>query len=435
MFIHGVAGGAETIASARARVLAACSQASLRLRSSALTASRGSTMVDRLRFGIFMAPFHPAGENPTLALERDLTLIEHLDRLGWDEAWIGEHHSAGSEIIASPEIFIATAATRTRHIKLGTGVVSVSYHNPLWVAERAVLLDHLTRGRFMLGLGPGSLPTDAGMIGLDQSQTRDLLAEGADIIMHLLTSEEPLTFHNERWDLRDARLHLRPYSVPRFEVAVAAVASPAGPQIAGKHGIGLLSIGATQAAGFDALALHWDVMQERAAHYGSTVDRRDWRLVGLMHIAETREQAYRDVEYGIEQWFDYFQAVAAFPQMEVGGGNIREMIDFVNDTGLGSIGTVDDAKHQIDRLIKQSNGGFGCYMLLAHEWADPLATHRSFELVSQHVFPEFQGQGWSTTQARARARASRPQLAAEHLQAVEQVTARYQAEVGQESGS
>ena len=115
--------------------------------------------------------------------------------------------------------------------------------------------------------------------------------------MHLLTSEEPLTFHNERWDLRDARLHLRPYSVPRFEVAVAAVASPAGPQIAGKHGIGLLSIGATQAAGFDALALHWDVMQERAAHYGSTVDRRDWRLVGLMHIAETREQAYRDVEY------------------------------------------------------------------------------------------------------------------------------------------
>ena len=392
-------------------------------------------MVDRLRFGIFMAPFHPAGENPTLALERDLALIEHLDRLGWDEAWIGEHHSAGSEIIASPEIFIAAAAMRTRHIKLGTGVVSVSYHNPLWVAERAVLLDHLTRGRFMLGLGPGSLPTDAAMIGLDQSQTRELLAQGADIIMHLLTSDEPLTFHNERWDLRDARLHLRPYSVPRFEVAVAAVASPAGPQIAGKHGIGLLSIGATQAAGFDALALHWDVMEERAAHFGSTVDRQDWRLVGVMHIAETREQAYRDVEYGIEQWFDYFQAVAAFPQMEVGGGNIREMIDFVNDTGLGSIGTVEDAKAQIDRLIKQSNGGFGCYMLLAHEWADPLATHRSFELISQHVFPEFQGQGWSTTQARARARASRPHLAAQHLQAVEQVTAKYQAEVGGASDS
>ncbi len=328
-------------------------------------------MTDRLRFGIFMAPFHPAGENPTLALERDLALIEHLDRMGWDEAWIGEHHSAGSEIIASPEIFIAAAAARTRHIKLGTGVISVSYHNPLWVAERAVLLDHLTRGRFMLGLGPGSLPTDAAMIGLDQHETRDLLAQGADVIMHLLTSEKPLTFRNDRWDLRDARLHLRPYSNPVFDVAVAAVASPAGPQIAGKHGIGLLSIGATQAAGFDALALHWDVMEERAAHFGATVDRAKWRLVGLMHIAETREQAYRDVEYGIEQWFEYFQAVAAFPQLAVGGGNIREMIDFVNDTGVGSIGTVEDARAQIARLMKQSNGGFGCYMLLAHEWANP----------------------------------------------------------------
>jgi limonene 1,2-monooxygenase len=377
-----------------------------------------------------MAPFHPAGENPTLALERDLDLIVHLDRLGWDEAWIGEHHSAGSEIIASPEIFIAVASQRTRYLKLGTGVVSVSYHNPLWVAERAVLLDHLTRGRFMLGLGPGSLPTDAAMIGLNQHQTRELLSQGVDVIMHLLTNAEPLTFQNERWDLRDARLHLRPYSDPLFDVAVAAVASPTGPQIAGKHGIGLLSVGATQAAGFDALALHWDVMEERAAHFRTAVDRAKWRLVGLMHIAETREQAYRDVAYGIEQWFEYFQAVAAFPQMAVSGGTVREMIDFVNDSGVGSIGTVDDAVAQIERLMKQSNGGFGCYMLLAHEWANPVATHRSYELITQHVFPQFQGQAWSTAEARARARTTRPEMAAEHLQAVEDASARYRAEVG-----
>ena len=391
-------------------------------------------MSDRLRFGIFMAPFHAPGQNPTLAIERDLELVAHLDRLGWDEAWIGEHHSAGSEIIASPEIFIATAAERTRHIKLGTGVVSVSYHNPLWVAERAVLLDHLTRGRFMLGLGPGSLPTDAAMVGLDQSETRRLLAEGVEIIVHLLTSDEPLTYQNDRWDLHDARLHLRPYSDPRFDVSVAAVASPAGPQLAGRYGLGLLSIGATQAAGFDALALHWGVVEERAAKFGQTVNRDTWRLVGLMHIAETREQAYRDVEYGIEQWFHYFQAVAAFPQMAVGEGHkVREMIDFVNESGLGSIGTVDDAVAQIERLSKQSNGGFGCYLLLAHEWANPRATHRSYELISQHVFPQFQGQAWSTLAAKARAEASRPEMAAAHLKAVEQVTARYQEDL--EAGS
>ncbi len=386
-------------------------------------------MSDRLRFGTFMAPFHRAGENPTLAIERDLDLIAHMDKLGWDEAWIGEHHSAGSEIIASPEIFIATAAERTRHIKLGTGVISVAYHNPYMIAERAVLLDHLTRGRFMLGLGPGSLPTDAIMLGLDPTETRPLLEEGLEVIMQLLTSDEPVNSETKTWTLNEARLHLRPYSDPLFDVAVPAVASPTGPRLAGKHGIGLLSIGATQSEGFDVLGLHWDVMEERAATFGTVADRSTWRLVGLMHIAESREQAYRDVEYGIVEWFDYFQHTAAFPQMDVGdSGAVREAIEFVNESGLGSIGTADDACAQIERLQKQS-GGFGCYMTLAHEWANPEATKRSYELIAQRVFPEFQGQSWSTQQAKQRAREGREHLAERNMQAVEDMVAKHQAEM------
>jgi len=387
-------------------------------------------MGDRLRFGIFMAPFHAPGTNPTLALHRDLELIEHLDRLGYDEAWIGEHHSAGSEIIASPEIFIATAAERTRHIRLGTGVVSLSYHNPLWVAERIVLLDHLTRGRVMLGVGPGALPTDAAMIGVQQSQTRELLEQSFDVIMRLLTSEEPVTFRNDRWDLREARLHLRPYSDPLFDVAVAAVASPSGPRLAGRHGVGLLSIGATSAAGFDALALHWGVMEEVAARHGRTVDRSKWRLVGLVHCAETEEQAYRDVEYGIEQWFRYFQAVAAFPQMSVPGNSVREMIAFVNESGFGAIGTPEMAAAQVERLVGQSNGGFGAYLMLAHEWANPEATRRSYDLVARAVMPRFQGQARATLDAADRARAVRTELADQQSRAVEAMRAKYQAEVG-----
>ncbi len=360
--------------------------------------------LSRMRFGIFMAPFHPAGENPTLLIDQDLDLVEHLDRLGYDEAWIGEHHSAGSEVIASPEIFIAAASQRTRTIKLATGVTSASYHNPLWVAERAVQLDHLTRGRFILGLGPGALPSDAAMIGLDMPQTRELLDDAVDIIVRLMTSEDPVTFKNDRWDLRDARLHLRPYTHPHPEMAIAAVASPAGPRIAGRYGMGLLSIGATTAAGFDVLGLHWDVMEERAAHYGVSVNREAWRLVGLMHLAETREQAYRDVEHGIAAWFDYFQHTAAFPQMAVGDGtSVREFIDFINETGLGTVGTPDDAVEQIERLVKQSNGGFGAYLQLAHDWANPQAKFRSFELFARHVAPKFQGQHHSTVDAKNRA--------------------------------
>src|ERR1700709_1453321 len=290
----------------------------------------------RLRFGIFLAPFHPAGENPTLALERDLELVDHLDRLGYDEAWIGEHHSAGSEIIAAPEIFIAAAAQRTKHIRLGPGVTSISYHNPLWGAERMVLLAHLTRGRVMLGCGPGSLPTDSMMLGLNPTDTRELMEVDLDIIIRLLRGET-VTEQTRTPHLIDARLPLGPSPQPGFEIAGAAVASPTGPRLAGRHGVGLLSIGATLTeAGFDALAHHWNVMEERAGAFGQHVDRSKWRLVGLMHVAETREQAYKDVEYGIEQWFRYFQKVAAFPQMAVEGGDIREMIDFVNNAGIGA---------------------------------------------------------------------------------------------------
>ena len=385
-------------------------------------------MAHRMRFGIFLAPFHKPGINPTLALEQDLELIQWLDRCSYDEAWLGEHHSAGSEISASPELMIAFASERTKHIKLGTGVVSMSYHNPLWVAERIVQLDHLTRGRVMLGMGPGSLPSDGAMIGVSQKDSRRYLEEALGVVTQLLRTEEPVNFKNDRWELHDARLHLRPYSNPLFDIVVPAVASPTGPKLAGMHGVGLLSIGATTAAGFDALALHWGVMEQQAAHYKTQVDRNKWHLVGLCHCAETMDQAYRDVEYGIEQWFDYFQAVAAFPQMTMPGNNVKEMISFINDSGFGAIGTPDMVSAQIDRLWTQSNGGFGAYLLLAHNWANFDATRKSYDLMARHVFPKWQGQQ-AAQGAADRARAARPALAAIHAKAVEDATTRFQVEV------
>ncbi len=384
-------------------------------------------MTYRMRFGMFLAPFHKPGINPTLALEQDLELIQWLDRCGYDEAWLGEHHSAGSEISASPELLMAVAAERTKHIKLGTGVVSLSYHNPLWVAERIVMLDHLTRGRVMLGAGPGSLPTDGAMIGIHQSQTRQLMEDSLGAIVRLLNGES-VTLKNERWDLRDARLHLRPYSSPLFDLAVAGVASPTGAKLAGRHGIGLLSVGATLAAGFDALGMHWDVLTEEARVHGKVADRSKWRLVGPMHIAETMEQAYKDVEYGIEHWFHYFQEVAAFPQLVVGGANVREMIDFMNTSGVGVIGTPEMAATQIERLWNQSNGGFGAFLLLAHNWANFDATKRSYDLLARNVFPRFQGHAQQTLDAAARAKSRRDELSADQAAAVEAARVRYAAE-------
>ena len=346
------------------------------------------TQAEPQRFGIFLAPFHPCGQNPTLALQRDLELLQHIDRLGFDEAWIGEHHSAGYEIIASPEVFIATAAERTRHLRLGTGVSSLPYHHPLLLADRMVLLDHLTRGRVMFGVGPGALPSDAFMMGIEVARQRDMMEESLEAILSLLRGDEPVTRETDWFRLRNARLQLRPYQRPHFEVAVAAQVSPAGPRAAGRFGCSLLSIGATSLGGFDALGYHWGIMEERAAQFGTEVDRRRWRLVGPMHLADTREQAAADVAFGLDRWVDYFQRVAALPLAPDAAGH-DELVEAINSSGFAVIGTPDDAIAQVRRLAEKS-GGFGTYLLMAHDWADHAQTLRSYELFSRYVMPAFQ---------------------------------------------
>jgi limonene 1,2-monooxygenase len=341
-----------------------------------------------MRFGLFMAPFHPTGQNPTFALERDLQLLEHIDRLGFHEAWIGEHHSGGYEIIASPEVFIAAAAARTRHIRLGSGVNSLPYHHPLLLADRFVLLDHLTRGRVMLGCGPGQLTSDAHMLGIPADLQRPRMEEALDAIMALLRGET-VTMHTEWFTLQDARLQLRPYSEPNLEVAVAASISPTGAKAAGKHGVGLLSIAATTKQGFDAIGTHWKTWNDVAAQHGNTADRSKWRLVGPMHLAETKEQAREDVEYGIVQFSRYFTHV--LPAGPTRGETAEEIIANVDDDGFAVIGTPDDAIAKIESLVQES-GGFGTFLLFGHDWASPAATLRSFELFAQYVIPHFTGQ-------------------------------------------
>jgi limonene 1,2-monooxygenase len=386
----------------------------------------------RLRFGIFLAPFHPVGQNPTLALERDLQLIEHLDQLGFDEAWFGEHHSAGYEIISSPEVFIAAAAQRTQHIRLGTGVSSLPYHQPFILADRMVLLDHLTRGRVMLGVGPGALPSDAYMMGIDPARQRDMMEESLEAILGLMAGET-VTRQTDWFTLNEARLQLRPYQRPRPEIAVAAQISPAGPRLAGRFGCSLLSLGATSAGGFDVLGSHWEVMAERAEEFGTTVDRNHWRLVGPMHIADTKEQAIADVAFGLEEWVDYFQRVAALP-IAPNTDDFASLVDALNASGIAVIGTVEDAIAQIERLVVQS-GGFGTYLCMGHEWADTAATRHSYELLARYVAPHFQGTSETLTASRDWAAENRPEFIGAAGNAVMSAIAKHHDEKAAKAGA
>jgi limonene 1,2-monooxygenase len=342
-------------------------------------------LAPKLRFGAFIAPFHALDENPTLAIQRDLELVEWMDQLGYDEAWIGEHHSAGFEIIASPEVFIAAAAERTKRIRLGTGVSSLPYHHPLMLADRINQLDHLTRGRTMFGVGPGALSSDAFMMGIAPIKQRDMMDEALDVIVRLLRGET-VTAKTDWFELSEARLQMTPYSRPSVEIAVASQVSPTGSRAAGKHGVGLLSLGATSAGGFNALASNWAIAEEQAKDHGTSVDRAAWRLVGPVHIAETRDKARENVRFGLEKWVTYFRDVANLPIVPPGEG---DPIDLLIDSGMAVIGTPDDAVAQMERLKTQS-GGFGCFLQMAHNWADWAETRRSYELIARYVMPKCQ---------------------------------------------
>lgn len=345
----------------------------------------------RLKFGAFLAPHHPIGENPTLQFRRDLDLAEHLDKLGYEEFWCGEHHSTGWEIIASPEMFLAAAGERTHRIRLGTGVVSLPYHHPFNVAQRIVQLDHMTGGRVIFGSGPGALPSDAYLLGIDPMVQRDRQDEAIGVIRKLLSGAPRFSHESDWFTLRDARLQLLPLQ-ENLPFAVASMVSPSGMTLAGKHGTGVLSIGSMSTAGLAALPLQWSFAEEAAAISGATINRGEWRIVMSWHIAETREQARKEARDGLYRWHNEYTVGTL---MRPGAAAFKTPDDAVDQTAFvdGSaavIGTPDDLVKALRDMMKLT-GGFGTVIGFAHDWANREATLRSWDLIARYVVPEVNG--------------------------------------------
>jgi limonene 1,2-monooxygenase len=351
---------------------------------------------ERMKFGIFLGPFHRVGENPTLALDRDLELVQWLDYLGFDEAWIGEHHSAGWETISSPEIFMAVAADRTRHIKLGTGVISLPYHHPFMVANRMVQLDHMTHGRVMLGVGPGALPGDAYMMGIDPGTQRIRMDEALGIVLRLFTETEPITYKSDWFELNEAMLQLRPFQKPHMPIAVAAVQSPSGVALAGKYGASILTITVPRDPSVSSetdFSYLWGIAEESAEEHGQTVSRDDWRLVLPVHLAESRKEAFDDARLGAGRFHrEYFEATMGRPPLDCPQDKI---IDVLSEWGAWVIGTPNDCIEAINRLGEKS-GGFGGFLVQTVDWAPREKMLHSYELLARYVMPHFQGSTAST---------------------------------------
>lgn len=343
-----------------------------------------------LKHGVFLAPYHPIEESATTWLRRDIELAQHLDKLGFAELWVGEHHSGGFEIIASPELLIAAAAEVTRQIRFGTGVITLPYHNPLVVANRMAQLDHQTMGRVSFGFGPGLLMSDALMMGLDPDKTRDRMLESIEVIVRLLRGE-CVTAKSEWFNLVEARAHLLPYSQP-LEMAVASAGTPSGGRAAGKYGMSMLCVAASQAGAFDVLASNWKIANEVAAQYGNTMDPAKLRLVAPVHIAETREKARENVKHGMERWIRYYDMVAPNPFPRDG----RDPVDILIESGRAVIGTPEDAIGMINRL-RGKQGQFGVFLAQHTDWADWDQTMKSYELYARYVMPHFSNAGVNRT--------------------------------------
>ena len=376
-----------------------------------------------LRFGVFIPPQHPLRENPTLLFERDLDVISLCDRLGYDEAWIGEHHSGGFETIAAPELIIAVAAERTKRIRLGTGVRSLPYTHPLTVADTLVQLDHMTRGRVMFGVGPGALPIDAMQLGIDPGHSRAMMEEALEVIVPLLEGER-VSAERDWFTLRDARLQIAPYTRPRMEMAVTTVRSPAGAMVAGRFGLGMLSLGGASDSALAAYAANWGVCEEFAAKHGRTVERSGFRIAVPMHLAETREQAVADLRYGFDSWVGYAREVLPFGPIPDG---VDDPLAFVMETRRAIIGTPDDAIRAIEAM-QEGCGGFGVFLSMEQDWADWAATDRSYELFARRVIPHFRGQLAARRESYAYSAQRKPAYTVAAQEAVNDVKARYERE-------
>jgi limonene 1,2-monooxygenase len=346
--------------------------------------------MSRLGFGAFLAPHHPIGEHPMLQLRRDLDLVEHLDRLGYDEFWCGEHHSSGWEMIASPEMFLAAAGERSKRIKLATGVVSLPYHHPFNVAQRMVQLDHMTGGRAIFGSGPGALPSDAHTLGIDPMLLRDRQDEAIGIIRRLFRGER-LTVKSDWFELKDAALQLLPLQ-EEMPCAVASQISPSGMTLAGKHGIGIISIGSLSEEGLNALPTQWGFAEAAAAKHEQTVDRKNWRVLLSWHIAETREKARAEARDGLLRHHnEYITGTLQRP----GAVPFTSPDEAVDKTAfapgaVATIGTPDDLVARIKAVLERS-GGFGTVVGFVHDWANPENTMRSWDMVARYVVPEING--------------------------------------------
>ena len=346
-----------------------------------------------MKFAFFMMPLHLATESPSLAFDRDLDILQYAEELGYDEFFVGEHHTAAWENIPAPDMFLAKASGLTSVIKLGTSVISAPFHPPFDLAERFAFLDHLSKGRVILGLGPCGLPTDAKLFNIPPARLRPMLEESLDIIVKLLESPDPIDYDGRFWKFREMALQLRSYQQPRLKLAMATSGSTGSLDLAGKYGMMVFSPSAQAPPPALPFREHYPRLKASADKHGRVIEREDWRIAMYVYLADTREQAWADVEDSIQRdVHDYFFTINTRRGWEGSPDQPDAEItpQFVADRRRWIIGTPDDAIERLEALDKEV-GGLGGVMITTHEWVPHNKSRYSMELSTAQQEPVLDG--------------------------------------------
>ena len=355
-----------------------------------------------MQVGFFTMPLHPPGSDITQTLDDDLHQIEVLDRLGYAEAWIGEHFTTVWENIPAPDLFIANALARTSDIKLGTGVTCMPNHNPFMIAHRIAQLDHMAKGRFQWGVGSGGFPGDFEVFGFDPqgNDHRQMTRDSIETILKIWDDPKPGVYEGKYWrftipepvDEFGLRFHVTPYQKPHPPIGVAGVSPNSDTLIlAGERGWIPMSINLVPAR---ILSTHWEAVEKGAAATGRTPDRRDWRIAREVYVSETSEQARREALEGVmrrdfEQYFlrlmpklrmlDLLKVDPDMPDSEV---TVEYLVD-----NIFVVGSPDEVTEKLSRLYDDV-GGFGVLLAMGHEWQPYDQWVRSMELLATEVVPQ-----------------------------------------------
>lgn len=342
-------------------------------------------------FGVYTHPVHRPDHDPTIQLEDDLAIAELVDRLGMDQMWWGEHHSGGWRIVADPMLMVARAAATTQRVRLGAAVAT-GLHHPARLAGSAIQLDHLTRGRLLLGVSADPVAEDVAAVGLTVPEAHLAIAEGVEALTRLLRASGPVTMtpRLSHWRLRDAVPQLRPYA-GALDVRVVSFGPTAGAELAGRFEHGLMTTACSAPVGLgrvNRMAEVWQRAQAAAAQHGTTFARENWAAVSPVHVARSEAEARRQVRDGIRRWAEH--APGGLPSGMQADADADALVDALHAGGHGVVGTTEMAVDHIERVLDVS-GGVGSFLIELAEWASFDDTRASLDLIARAVLPRLTG--------------------------------------------